>query len=154
VALLRVVPDLYPCDVLFVHRDAEGYDPALRRGEITAATEGIRAQSVPIVPVRMTEAWLLANDRSIRSAAGNPNGVMDLRLPEVRSLEKLPDPKGVLYDALRIASGLSQSRLRRFRPQDRVHNIPNYLDDYSHLENLSAFRSLQSDIDAVMDQIL
>ena len=69
---LRLAVQLYPCDVLFVHRDAEGQSPALRRQEVGAALDGLALNYVPVVPVRMTEAWLLADERAIRSAAGNP----------------------------------------------------------------------------------
>ena len=57
--------ELYPCDLLFVHRDAEATSPAVRSVEILSAIETIIQQqvSVPpyvcVVPVRMQEAWLL-----------------------------------------------------------------------------------------------
>ncbi len=97
----------------------------------------------------MTEAWLLAHETAIRSAAGNPNGAESLNLPDVRRLENLPDPKRVLYDALKAASGLNSRRRSRL-PVDRlVQFIPNYIDGYSRLIVLSAFRMLQADIRAL-----
>lgn len=143
---LRAALDLYPCDVLFVHRDAEGQFPDLRRQEIANALGHISILHVPVVPVRMTEAWLLANEPAIRSAAGNPNGREELNLPDIRRLEELPDPKRVLYEALVNASGLNARRRIQFRVRQRVHQIPNYIDDYSSLNALSAFRALQQDI--------
>lgn len=38
-ARLRTALDLYPCDLLFVHRDAEAQDPDLRRQEIAGALD-------------------------------------------------------------------------------------------------------------------
>lgn len=143
---LKTAFDLYPCDVLFVHRDAEGQAPDLRRGEIADALRGSSIRHVPVIPVRMTEAWLLADETAIRSAAGNPNGTEDLNLPDVRRLEALPDPKAVLHDALTAASGLNARRRSRFSVGRRVQLIPNYIDDYSPLQVLSAFRLLQEDI--------
>ena len=67
--------DLYPCDLLFVHRDAEGEDPAVRRDEIRRAASALKYSLVPVIPVRMTEAWLLFDERAIRLAAGNPNEI-------------------------------------------------------------------------------
>ena len=148
-ARLRTALELYPCDVLFVHRDSEGYDPEFRRNEIAIALERIQIRHIPVVPVRMTEAWLLANEPAIRCAAGNPRGTMLLDLPDLRRLEDLPDPKNVLYEALEAASGLSPRRLKRFRPQERMHYIPHYIDDYSYLEPLPAFNVLQKEIEAV-----
>ena len=71
--------ELYPCDVLFVHRDAEGVLPLPRTEEIHQALATVAQQiqvppTVCVVPVRMQEAWLLFNEGAIRSAAGNPNG--------------------------------------------------------------------------------
>ena len=65
-ARLRAVLDLYPCDVLFVHRDAEGQAPDLRRKEIADALRFARVTHIPVVPVRMTEAWLLADGAAIQ----------------------------------------------------------------------------------------
>jgi len=107
---LRTALELYPCDVLFVHRDAEAQPSDLRREEIANALRGTSVRHIPVVPVRMTEAWLLADEKAIRSAASNPNGRENLNLPDIRRLEDLPNPKRVLHDALTIASGLSARR--------------------------------------------
>ena len=149
-ARLRTAVDLYPCDVLFVHRDAEGQAPDLRRGEIADALRRSDIQHIPVIPVRMTEAWLLANETAIRAAAGNPNGREALNLPDVRRLESLPDPKQVLHDALSAASGLNARRRSRLAVGRRVQLIPNYIDDYAPLRHLEAFRLLQADIQAMI----
>ncbi len=143
---LRAALDLYPCEVLFVHRDAEAQPADLRREEIADARRWAGVRHVPVVPVRMTEAWLLADEIAIRSAAGNPNGTQDLDLPEIGRLEELPNPKKVLHDALIQASGLNARRRSRLPVRQRVHLIPNYIDDYSRLNVLPAFRTLQEDI--------
>jgi hypothetical protein len=143
---LKAAVELYPCDVLFVHRDAEGQAPDLRREEIAAALVGISVRHIPVIPVRMTEAWLLANEQAIRKAAGNPNGTDELGLPEVRKLESVPDPKGMLHEALTRASGLNAGRRSRIPVHQRVRQITNYLDDYSCLDVLPAFNTLQREI--------
>lgn len=148
---LRVAVELYPCDVLFVHRDAEGQAPELRRTEISNAVAGRDVRHIPVIPVRMTEAWLLADEQAIRAAAGNPSGAVELHLPEVRRLEDIPDPKQILHDALVSATGLNARRRARFRVAERVHLIPNYIDDYSGLNILSAFRELQENIRVAAD---
>jgi hypothetical protein len=150
-ARLKAALDLYPCEVLFVHRDAEAQSPDLRREEISGALRWAAVRHVPVVPVRMTEAWLLADEFAIRAAAGNPNGTENLNLPNLRSLEVLPGPKQMLYDALTAACGLNARRRSRLPVQQRVHLIPNYIDDYSPLYVLPAFRTLQEDIRAVVE---
>jgi hypothetical protein len=64
--------DLYPCDVLFVHRDAEGESLDRRVAEIEDAVTGLADPLVPVVPVRMQEAWLLIDEPALRRAAGKP----------------------------------------------------------------------------------
>lgn len=56
-----VATELGPLDALFVHRDAEAQTPDLRYLEIRTACEegGVACPTVPVVPIRMTEAWLL-----------------------------------------------------------------------------------------------
>ena len=151
---LRTALDLYPCNVIFVHRDAEGQASALRREEIASALRGVSIRHIPVVPVRMTEAWLLADENAIRSAAGNPNGTENLNLPDIRRLEDLPDPKQVLHDALTAASGLNARRRTRLPVRQRVQLIPNYIDDYSCLNVLTAFQTLQQDIRALIENLV
>lgn len=111
-----------------------------------AAQEASACIHVPVVPIRMTEAWLLADETAIRRAAGNPNGTMPLDLPSVARLENIPDPKRILHDVLRQASGLNSRRRASLPIQERTLRIPQYIDDFSPLDALDAFRSLQADI--------
>lgn len=152
-ARLKSVLDLYPCDVLFVHRDAEGQPPDLRRYEIAEALHFTPVKHVPVVPVRMTEAWLLVNEDAIRAAAGNPHGKENLCLPDLRKIEDLPNPKKVLHDVLTAASGLNARRRPRFPVHRRVHLIPHYIEDYSRLDALPAFRKLQQDIGRLVESL-
>src|SRR6266581_519353 len=58
-ARIRASLDLYPCELLFVHRDAERESPDGRRDEIRRAVDaacGVTPPAVCVVPVRMTEA--------------------------------------------------------------------------------------------------
>jgi len=72
---------LYPCDLLFVHRDAETASLEFRLNEINEAVLKASIGNGPstvvrVVPVRMTEAWLLFDIGAIRQASGNPNGAV------------------------------------------------------------------------------
>ena len=143
---VSVAMEVYPCDLLFVHRDAESHPPAWRRDEIGEALQNSPDPYVPVIPVRMTEAWFLFDELSIRLAAGNPNGTEELNLPAIQKLESISDPKTLLHHALVEASGLSSRRRSGFQVHQRVHRIPTYIDDYSALKALPAFQTLQEDI--------
>ena len=143
--------DLYPCRILFIHRDAETASRASRVGEIRRALEQAGVQGPTyccVVPVRMTEAWLLFNEIAIRRAAGNPAGEIRIELPP--SPESLPDPKRVLHDLIRTASGLSASRRKSLPVHAAVHRVAELITDYSPLRNLTAFAEMEWDLMPVL----
>ena len=143
--------DLFPCDILFIHRDAEREDPENRYEEIRSALNetiknGFQTPAVCVVPVRMTEAWLLFDETAIRLAAGNPNGKNPLNLPDLSTIEQIPDPKNILFEILREASGLTGRRLKAFNMAESRIRITALVSDFSPLGKLSAFQRLERNI--------
>jgi len=143
--------ELFPCDLLFVHRDAEKEFPENRYKEIhTALNEaikwGFQTPAVCVVPVRMTEAWLLFDETAIRVAAGNPNGKNPLSIPDLSVIEQIPDPKRILFEVLRGASGLTGRRLNRLNMAESRIRITELVTDFLPLRNLRAFQRLEEDI--------
>ena len=147
---IRVALEFYPCDLLFIHRDAEKASYAERAGEIHGALTKVAELHLPpnvyVIPIRMTEAWLLFDEAAIRFAAGNRSGQNALHLPDVHTLESLPDPKAELYGLIREASNLQGRRLKRLNPGDRVRRITTYVNNFAPLRELDAFRTLETDI--------
>ncbi|WP_180125315.1 hypothetical protein [Rhodoferax sp. BLA1] len=139
---------LFPCDILFVHRDAEGIDPIDREREIESSWPKLQPLDtlICVVPVRMTEAWLLTDERPIRAAVGNANGRDDLGLPALKDIESLPDPKKVLFGALEVATGKNASRKRRFNPHQYRHRVSELMEDLKSLRKLKSFRHLEAQI--------
>jgi len=153
--LIKYSVDLYSCDLLFVHRDAERESHANRKQEIYAALGQMQASIVVppiicVVPVRMQEAWLLFDESTLRAAAGNPHGSQILQLPRIADLERLPDPKTILHNLLREASGLSGRRRKQVPVSVYAHRLAELVDDFSALRALSAFRSLEADINQLV----
>lgn len=146
---------LYPCDILFIHRDAENQPFEQRRAEIVAAWDEVATPAqqakICVVPVRMTEAWFLFDEPALREAAGNPNGREVLELPDIVSVEKIQDPKACLQELLRQASGLHGRRLHKFQTSDCIHRLARKIRDYSSLKRLSAFQDVVAQIRQVMD---
>lgn len=140
--------ELYPCDLLFVHRDAEKAPLEERVSEITQAVSNANVDRqmsavVCVVPIRMTEAWLLFEINAIRQAAGNPNGTVPLDIPPLSDVENLPNPKKVLRDKLRKATELSAHRKERFNTNRAIQRVPECIEDFSPLRSLSAFIALE-----------
>jgi hypothetical protein len=143
--------ELFPCDILFVHRDAEKEAPTDRMHEIrvafdAATARGIRLPAVAVVPVRMLEAWLLFNEGAIRHAAGNPNSKAPLNLPLLTRAESRPDPKRDLKEALLAASELKGRRLKKFNTATAFGRIVDFIEDFSPLRELPAFQSFEDSI--------
>lgn len=145
---INIALKLYPCDILFVHRDAEKVAPAKRVAEIKSALRksADSLTSICVVPVRMQEAWLLFDEAAIRRAAGNPGGKVPLDLPSPAKLEALPDPKQVLHELLRAASGKQGRRLKMFKISKAAFRVTSFIEDFSPLRALLAFKDLEEQI--------
>ncbi len=148
--------DLYPCDLLFVHRDAERDPPELRVEEIQRAIQRCSAELfssrpyICVVPVRMTEAWFLFDEMAIRRAAGNPAGKVTLEMPNVARLENHPEPKSLLLDLLREATELPQRQRQQISLGKSIHRLAELIDDFSPLRRLPAFARLEADVRSVL----
>jgi hypothetical protein len=151
---IRVTLELYEPDLLFVHRDAEKQPFEQRHREIITALDGqTKPPTVCVIPVRMQEAWLLINEGAIRNAAGNPNGRRPLQLPQMGSVEELPNPKAVLFTLIRDACGLSVTRLKKQKPEKLAHRISQTIDDFAPLMELSAFHALEQELSGVVREM-
>ena len=144
-------------NVLFIHRDADSAVADPRYREITEAVQqaGYDGTWVGIVPVRMTESWLLLDAAAIRNAAGNPNGRIRLDLPSPAEAERIADPKSALRSAI-IASAEVQGRRRRALTK----RLPNMRDQLLEtlpvggpLEHLESWTQFRDDTVSALNQI-
>lgn len=145
--LPRVV-ELFPCDLLFVHRDAEREPLEARVQEIRSALVESAPRHLPhicLVPVRMTESWLLLDERAIRSAAGNPDGRSPLKLPKAAAIEGLADPKSKLFESLTTAAEVTGRHRRKFKPEAARHRVAEILDP-NMLRQLESFRFAEAQV--------
>ncbi len=127
--------------LIFVHRDSENLTLDERRREFETVE---RQDVVPVVPVRMSESWLLFDGLAIAKAAGSPTS--QVPVPGIAQLEDIPDPKGRLDELLFQAAGAPTGRHGRRFLRDitrRRVSVAEYISDYSPLENVPAFRSFQ-----------
>lgn len=150
---IKLSLELHPCDLLFVHRDAEKEKREFRKQEIDMALEELKnakpsivIPAVCVIPVRMTEAWLLFDEVALRKAVDNPTGKTPLNLPKLKTLEALPNPKQILYELLKQASELKGSKLQKFNVNKSVHRVAESITDFSLLRQLSAFQALEAEI--------
>ena len=127
--------------LVFAHRDAEGssIDHRLREFDNVSGV-------VPVIPVRMSEAWLLIDGDAIARAADSR---VTVSVPRLNTLEQIADPKTVLETLLFGAAGSPTGRrAKKFKDSlaKRRVNLASLIKDYSPLESLEAFRRFQSSL--------
>lgn len=149
--VIEEAASIHAPQLILVHRDAEKEAPELRRREIPTM-----AGVVPIIPVRMTEAWLLIDEAAIRTAVNRPRGKEPLALPPLATLERRPDPKADLEAALFLAagspSGRNKKRLESTLPSLK-RRVAEGISTFEPLLQLSAFRRWHDDLAAALDRL-
>ena len=149
--------ELHPCEVLFVHRDAEKDLPQKRSAEIQSALTAMTVSSilipvVALIPIKMSEAWLLFDENAIRKAAGNPCGRVKLNLPALRDIENRPDPKKDLREALKLASELRGRRLKKFDPSIAFWRVVDHLSDFTPLRHLAGVLAFEQTVRRIREK--
>ena len=146
----------FPCNLLFVHRDADNAGRPARAQEIQdeIAASGVLPPTVCVIPVRMTESWLLIEEHAVRKAAGNPRGRAPLQLPNLNVLEGVADPKRLLDEALLTASETSGRRRRQFSASMPAakHRVAALIQDVSQLRRLSGFVAFEQELVNALSQ--
>ena len=148
-------------DLLFVHRDADHHrdTPAAgakkRYEEITTSVQSASygGPYLGIVPIRMTEAWLLVNEWSIRQVSGKPDSRHDLGLPTVQTVESIANPKNVLKEVLlRAGSPRGSRREKIFRRNFGEHRrqLIESLPVGGPLEHLNSWVRFRDDTKAAL----
>lgn len=152
-ARIKLALEDYPCELLLIHRDAEGEKREKRIEEIERAiTEsGSNVAYVSIVPVKMTESWFLFDQDAIRKAAGNPNGIAPLGLPKPKEWERM-HAKQVLNDALTRATELQGRRLDMAMRSLAIMRlrVKDYIEDYSPLLQQESFQAFSASLTAIL----
>lgn len=136
------------CNILIIHSDADhpsrerAYQERFLPGyDLVQRAQGTFCKSlVPIIPVRMTEAWMLAANHDLfREILGTNAKSQELGLVNrARQVESIQDPKQTLRQVLQRASSHSSRRHRetnlyplylamgRRIDLDRLQSVPSY----------------------------
>ncbi|MEM9454053.1 MAG: hypothetical protein AAGF11_07730 [Myxococcota bacterium] len=157
VARLRTALNHYSGELLFIHRDAEA-DPLEHRLEEIRAAISTLGSSIPhvcVVPVRMTEAWLIHDEAAIRTASGKPRGNARLNLPPIKKIEELANPKSTLRDALLTASeATGRIRKRKLRDFGSMRSrVAELIEDYAPLRALKAFDHFERELRGILESM-
>lgn len=143
-----------PVDLIVVHRDADDAGHHARQREIEAAVRAVggNADLVPVIPVRMTEAWLLLDEAAIRQVVGNPRGRTKLNLPKAHEVESIADPKDLLRTCLLAAADETGRRREAVGKRFNQHRrqLLERLDPTGTLTRLDSWNRLVTEIEGVI----
>jgi hypothetical protein len=158
-AKLEAVKDLGgDYDLIAVHRDADAAGRSPRLEEIHSAVRRVMPDTphVPVIPIRMTEAWLLLDEAEIRRVAGSPNGKVSLGLPRARDVESIPDPKALLARTLAIASEFTGRRLDTFKKRFSEHRrqLLDGINPDGPIRDVQSWRDFNADFSSQLEQTI
>lgn len=140
-------------NILIVHADADyrTADKALKERFypgyllVQQAQEDVCRCMLPIVPVQMTEAWMLADPEALRAALGTSKNAQELGLPlKAKLVEADPDPKRTLKMIV------SKANTHRSRPRHLevtpLYTLLGRTVDLSRLNHLPAYQRFVQDL--------
>ena len=96
---------------------------------------------VPIIPMRMVEAWMMADTQLLREEMGTD--MTDSELGLLRPPEDVADPKELIENAIRIVQNALPKKRRTLAIGD-LYEILGYKISYESLYRLSSFRAFVS----------
>ncbi len=136
----------YPCDVLFVHRDAENESYEKRKNEIERFWKDAKMNNermIPIIPIRITETWFLINEQAIKLASGNPNSKIKINLPKISELEKFKTPKETLFNLIREANDSKKRNMKNLDLNNCRQRVAENIESFALLRELSSFQKFE-----------
>lgn len=142
--------------VLFIHADADGDGVRARAERITPAVRQLEAELgthhswVAVVPVQMTDAWLLADFQRLREVLGTTLDASQLGIPtRGPSIERIADPKQALESAWRIVHG----RRRRAHRLSSIYQPLGEQIQLVELRKLEAYVEFERELAAALRRL-
>lgn len=141
---------------LIIHADAdhassqkaltERIQPGLEL--VQQSQDRVCGQVLPLIPIRMTEAWMLADPATLQDVIGTNVLPQTLGLPErAEQVQSIPNPKQTLNQAIQNALAHQSRRRRRLQPGalyeplarqlslERLNQVPAYQQFVGEMTN-------------------
>ena len=133
-----------------IHVDADHHDESkVIENKITPAVEHISTLTnvckniISVIPVHMTEGWMLADKELFKDEIGT--SLSDEALNINRDPEAISDPKALIKEALRIAQESLPRRRRKIVISDLYQPLGQKLS-ITALEELESFRNFKESV--------
>ena len=138
--------------VICVHCDADSKDATrVLSNKINPAFDAVRRNInacknlVAVVPVRMTEAWMMCDLDLLKQKIGTSMSNADLNLPEkVHQIERIANPKHTINETIRLSQTEISRRRRKLTISDLYSPISQELSIES-LMNLPSYQKFAED---------
>ena len=153
--------DKYGILLLFVHADADSIDDSQTfQSRINPAIAYVNQQDealfckhlVAVVPIQMTEAWMLADKTLLKSEIGVEGSDIDLGIH--RNPEEISNPKALIENIIRISKENNAKRKRRkgLTISD-LYQIIGQSVDISELEKLTSYMKFKNSLIAKLREL-
>lgn len=154
--LVRAAQEAHGFHLLIIHTDADSsttdkaYLERIKPG-IEVVQQLARSQTpvcsavLPVIPVRMVEAWMLADIDAFQQVVGTNLTSTDLKLPQYpQQVELIQAPKAILQQAVVLA--LARRAGRRLIPLDTIYEPLARQISLERLSQIPAFAEFQQGI--------
>jgi|GEM_PF-369510 len=143
--------------ILFLHADGSGNPDRVREEQVAPAMRCLEAElgveygSVAVIPVRETEAWLLADGDSLRRAFGINRSDQELGIPSLaRDVEGIPDPKQVLEAACVMTASRRRGRRKK---ASAFFELIGELVSIDTLRQIPAFKAMHDELSETLQRL-
>lgn len=141
------------CHALVVHSDADHRTPdrALREriqpgfNRVHSSSENVCKNLIPVIPVQMIEAWMLADPETLREVIGTDISTQNLGLPnKAAQVEFDSDPKRTLREVVQKAN-VARSRRRQIDLSTRYERLARQIS-LERLSNVPSYKQFVHDL--------
>lgn len=139
--------------ILCIHADADdSTNQSVLTNKFAPARDLINSQSddstckviVPVIPVQMMEAWMLADKELFKKEIGTTKTDNELKINRIP--ESIADPKAVIEEAIRISQQEKTKRKRRELKIGDIYLAMGQKMSFDKLKQLQSYRQFQDDI--------
>lgn len=158
--MIRVAQQADGLDILIFHLDADApdtsraYQQRFRPGydEVQRIANHVNKEVIPIIPVRMTEAWLLVDFPAFCDVIGTKEKAGVLGFPKhPDQVESIQDPKMTFRTA--IDQAVRRRKNRKRIPEDEVFRPLAQKIDLGLLEQVPAYREFLEKLKGTLNRL-
>jgi len=153
--------DDYGIMFICVHTDSDDdTDKIVMESKINPAIKRLNERNeseyckilVSVIPVYMTEAWMLADKELLKSEIGTELSNFDLGIHPM--VESIPNPKETIINAIRIVQrDLTRRKRNRGLDISELYQIIGQKLELSQLENLESYRKFKDSLKSAFKEL-